>query len=214
MIGGAGTIPPATAMNRPQSHATLPCFGHCLSPCLPQGGCRWIFRLAGLMMLSGFCALLSVSCQSSSAPPAPQVRQPSIGHHWVKVATEPPTFYPVGVAYDSSTDYLSGEWVEIGDEKASRYFIPLHLPGGPPRQELVNEALAMRSERKLREIAKQDSSDNRESLLRFAKYSPVLVPLNAVGMASIAFGNGSYTPIGASDFEGWMARWKREYGDR
>lgn len=67
-----------------------------------------------------------------------------VSAHWVKVRSNPPTWYPRGTRSDCPTDYRSGEWVETGDHDSTRFFIPLHVSGGIPRKTLVKEALAAR----------------------------------------------------------------------
>ena len=182
-------------------------------PSWPHFRLHGISRTGGLLAAS-LCAVFAVSCQSANPPPGPQVRPAPVSRQWVKVSSQPPTFYPRGVSRDCPTDYQSGEWVETGDAAGSRYFIPLHTPAGPPRRDLVNEALAMRSERKMHEIANQDVADGRDQLVRFAKYSPILVPLNTVVIAGGLLGGGGIAPVGVSDFERWKAQWQKEYGDR
>jgi hypothetical protein len=83
------------------------------------------------------------------------------GAKWVKVSSQPPTYYPGGVPADCPTDHWSGEWVYTGDEKGTRYFIPLHGMGDK-REALVHDALSKRSALKLDTIEAED----REILVR------------------------------------------------
>ena len=138
-------------------------------------------------LIPGLAGLISVitmtSCQTTSTPPdATRVAMSSAAAKWVMVSSQPPTYYPRGVPADCPTDHWSGEWVITGDERGTRYFIPLHGLDGK-RQALVHDALAARSPRKLAQIADEE----RATRLKTIKYSPVLVPMNlllAMGGAS------------------------------
>jgi len=106
------------------------------------------------------CALLLSQCAPTppAAPTPPQAAAPVAfsSHHWVRVSPRPPTFYPRGVAADTPTDLHSGEWVYTKDDRDTRFFIPFRGCGGVPRETLVNEAMAARSEKKMRQIAAED----------------------------------------------------------
>jgi hypothetical protein len=126
-----------------------------------------------------FCALVLVSCQFTQTPQRRVTVQSMASHHWKKVSSSPPTFYPSGVAADCHTDHWSGEWVYTGDEKGTRYFIPLRGLGSS-RQAWIQEALSARSGRKLAEVAAGDEqirSRNFKNLVLFGPptYSALLV---------------------------------------
>jgi hypothetical protein len=158
-------------------------------------------RIAVLAAWCGVGCLLLASCQSSNPPPAPPVTRAQASQHWVKVASNPPTFFPRGVSSDCPTDFQSGEWVMAGDPAGTRYFIPFQCPGRVPRRDLIHAALALRSDEKLQQVAAED----RQSRSRFLKAAPVLVPLNVLrGMA----GGGL---IGESELEEMTGRWKDEW---
>jgi hypothetical protein len=154
--------------------------------------------------------LVSVSCQTSGVP-EPQVPtaryQPG---HWKRVTTNPPTYYPQGVDSDSPTAWANGEWYRVCDAADSRYFVPFKLPDGRDRQTLVSEVQSLRTADYRRQMAKEDSETTKESvdgLKKFAKYSPVLVPLNTalVLVAAIAgAGGGGISFVSAKDFERWL----------
>ncbi|MDA7651994.1 hypothetical protein N8582_02245 [Akkermansiaceae bacterium] len=63
---------------------------------------------------------------------------------WVKVSSEPPTWYPRGVPADHPTDYRSGEWIHLKDTANTRFFIPLHGLLSEKRKALEAEAMAAR----------------------------------------------------------------------
>jgi hypothetical protein len=88
-------------------------------------------------------AMAAISCQTTT-PPTAAVQQPVTRKNWVKVSSQPPTYYPRGTPSDCPTDFRSGEWVVTGDNEGTRYFIPLHANGGIPRAMLLEEALAAR----------------------------------------------------------------------
>lgn len=94
---------------------------------------------------------------SSCATPRSQLRTgatgssrmaPAVTSQWVKVRSNPPTWYPRGTPADCPTDHRSGEWVYAEDAAGTRYFIPLHGMATGQRKSLVKEALAARSARK------------------------------------------------------------------
>jgi hypothetical protein len=95
--------------------------------------------------------LVSVACQTSGVP-LPQTPKARQSKHWTQVATNPPTYYPRGVPADCDSDFHSGEWVYTENDSDTRFFIP--FKGIPPvkRQALLQEALALRSERKRNQI--------------------------------------------------------------
>jgi len=161
--------------------------------------------------------LASVSCQTSGVP-QPQVQTACYqSGHWTRVATKPPTYYPQGVASDTPTDWSCGEWFRLCDAADTRYYIPFKLPAGRNRQRLVNEVCALRTEDYDRQIAKEDTEESVNSLKRFAKYSPALVPLNTgLVLVSCIAGAGGGGPLWVSpdDFELWLHNWKKDYGSR
>jgi hypothetical protein len=136
--------------------------------------------------------LLSQCAPTGGTPPQAATAVPVTSQHWVKVSSHPPTFYPRGIAANYPTDCHSGEWVSTADAQDTRYFVPFHGLGGQSRQDLVNEMLSMRSERKLNQLAAED----RKSLGRFM----ILIPINAMGMlGGIRFDE--------SDLDRWQSEW-------
>lgn len=136
---------PATAMNtaaRSPKSAALAC------------------RLAALAL----AAPLAVSCSSTAsrfraaeaAPPAAAPVAPA--GQWVKVRSNPPTYYPRGVPADCATGFSDGEWVYTGDAAGSRFFIPFKLRPAARRNALLDEALAARDPAKVRRIAAEESA--------------------------------------------------------
>jgi hypothetical protein len=111
---------------------------------------------------------------------------------------------------DSPTAWANGEWYRVCDAADSRYFVPFKLPDGRDRQTLVSEVQSLRTADYRRQMAKEDSETTKESvdgLKKFAKYSPVLVPLNTalVLVAAIAgAGGGGISFVSAKDFERWL----------
>jgi hypothetical protein len=102
-----------------------------------------------------------VSC--ASTPPQPHASakagQPvRISDHWVKVRSNPPTYYPRGTPSDYPTDFQSGEWVHTGDENDTRYFLPLRGLSSERRTTLLHEALAARSPNMKNQIAREDAT--------------------------------------------------------
>lgn len=88
------------------------------------------------------------SCQSTKV----KSPVPVIAEHWVKISEPPPAFQPRVCSGNNDTSFRSGDWFEIGDAAGSRYFVPFKVPGTIPRQRLIDEVLAARSERKQQEV--------------------------------------------------------------
>lgn len=116
-------------------------------------------------------AIVGISCRTT-APPSADVPKTVTRSHWVKVSSQPPTYYPCGVAANVPTDHWSGEWIDTGDEHGARYFIPFHGLGGNDRQMLVKEALSQRSERKLAVIAAEDDEILARNIRNMALFGP------------------------------------------
>lgn len=110
----------------------------------------WLARIAGSRSIIRLIFAISLSScattpQQPHAPSRPALDETvAASGHWVKVRSNPPTWYPRGTRSDCPTGFRSGEWVETGDRDGTRYFIPLHVSGGIPRKTLVKEALAAR----------------------------------------------------------------------
>lgn len=124
-----------------------------------------------LVFLLNQCAPKLASTGPASSAPR------HVDAHWRKVSSRPPTFYPRGVSEDCPTDWSSGDWVHTYDALGSRYFIPLRVPGGVSRSDLVKEALSLRMKAKPRDI-ELDDKDDRAYKKKVVGYSVVLFPLN------------------------------------
>jgi hypothetical protein len=121
----------------------------------PAHSIRLLRKIASLI-----CGISLVSCGSTQPKPPPVLAVPKSapGSHWVKVSSRPPTFYPRGVPASAPTDHRNGEWVYTGDDQGTRFFIPHHPRATTSREILLEEALAARSQRKLDQIAAEDSA--------------------------------------------------------
>jgi hypothetical protein len=95
------------------------------------------------------------SCQSAKIKSPVAV----VGEHWVKISEHPPSFQPRVCSGNKDTSYRSGDWFDIGDAAGSRYFVPFKVLGTIPRQKLIDEVLAARSEKKQRELIQTKNSD-------------------------------------------------------
>jgi hypothetical protein len=105
-----------------------------------------------------FFALLMMFFLSSCATTTPKTVNPVPSPHWVKVRSNPPTYYPRGTPSDCPTDFHNGEWVHTGDDKDTRYFLPLRGLSSERRTNLLHEALAARSPNMKNQIAREDTS--------------------------------------------------------
>jgi hypothetical protein len=82
-----------------------------------------------------------------------------VSAHWVQVSSRPPTFYPQGVPADCATDIRSGEWVSTENASNTRFFIPFKGIAPAKRRALIQEALALQSEKKRNQIDKESKVD-------------------------------------------------------
>lgn len=142
-------------------------------------------------LLPGLAGLISgiamTSCQTTSNPSnTTRVPMSMSAAKWMKVSSQPPRYYPQGVSVDCPTDHWSGEWVYTGDERGTRYFIPLHGLG-ERREMLVHDALSARSGRKLAEVAAEDD----EILTRNIKNMSLFGPPTYAGLLLGAMGGGT-----------------------
>lgn len=136
--------------------------------------------LAGLLL-----AMALTSCQNlSNSPDTMRVPMSTAAANWVKVSSQPPTYYPVGVPVDCPTDHFSGEWVYTGDEQGTRYFIPLHGLDEIRRQILIADALENLSEDKRARI----NAEDRELRQRDVRNVVLFGPLVATGVTLAAMG--------------------------
>lgn len=99
--------------------------------------------------------LALTSCQSMKVKPP----VPVISAHWMKISERPPAFQPRACSDNQDTGYRRGDWFEIGDGAGTRYFIPFRVPGPIPRQKLIDEVIAARSEKKQREMIHKGNKD-------------------------------------------------------
>jgi hypothetical protein len=127
------------------------------------------------VFLCSLAALTAISCQTTSSPTKiTRVPMSVTGTKWVKVSSQPPNYYPRGVAANCKTDHWSGEWIETGDEKGTRYFIPLHGLG-MKRDVLIREALAARSARKLDQVEVEEREKSVRNVRSIVIGGPPLV---------------------------------------
>ncbi|MCF7674302.1 MAG: hypothetical protein K9N23_00905 [Akkermansiaceae bacterium] len=88
------------------------------------------FRCGNLLWCLTTMCLVGVVISSCSTTPrntTPGTQGAQIASNsWKKVSSNPPTWYPRGVAADHPTDHNSGEWVYTDDAEGTRFFVPLH----------------------------------------------------------------------------------------
>jgi hypothetical protein len=92
----------------------------------------------------GILVAVTCSCSTSREVDSSTHVVPKMSKGWVKVSSEPPTWYPRGVPADHPTDYRSGEWIHLKDTANTRFFIPLHGLLTEKRKALEAEAMAAR----------------------------------------------------------------------
>jgi len=142
------------------------------------------------------CAGLS-SCVHH-APPAPAASSVMAAKkpNWVKVRTNPPTFYPHGVPADCPTGPSDGEWVFTEDSQNTCYFIPFKGLRSGERETLLASALAARTPEKVRKIHDEDDS------LRAKTW--------AGGVAGVLL---HPVVIGSMEARNFWDYWRKRYGD-
>jgi hypothetical protein len=113
-------------------------------------GHDWMSRDAGARGVIQLMFAISLSSCGTTPhqPQAPTGLAPyqsvTASGHWVKVRSNPPTWYPRGTRSDCPIDFRSGEWVKTDNHDGTRLFIPFHVTGEIPRKTLLKEALAAR----------------------------------------------------------------------
>lgn len=147
-------------------------------------------------------AITAMSCQTNTKPPAVAVQQPVTRKNWVKISSQPPTYYPTGVAADAPTDHWSGEWVYTDDEKGSRYFIPLHGLG-TSRKDLIADAQCRLSDKKRARIAAEDREIRDRNVRNTVVCGPPLVAANVMCLALTMGQQG----VMIDDFPRWQKEW-------
>ena len=153
--------------------------------------CPRVDRSVIVCVFSCFLAACTTGTNISRSDAArPITDETSPGSHWVQIRENPPTWYPRGTPWDCATDHHAGEWVETGDHKGTRYFIPLHDIGVIQRQSLVNEALAARSASKQARIAGEEC----EIFLGSLSDIIVGVPLTAMALCGTVGTSKHYGP--------------------
>lgn len=147
--------------------------------------------------LGVFCVILLTQC----APLDHSVKPQPHSGHWVKVSSDPPTFYPSGVSAGCPTDLKSGEWVYTGDTRNTRYFIPFRGCGAR-RPTLIKEALSARCEQKLNQIKSEDTALRDKNLATAIVFGPLIMSGVTLGaMAGGSIGDGM-------DIHGFQKDWK------
>ena len=150
---------------------------------------RGLFSFRGLRNLPFMLALMMLaSCQSAKIQKTTAFDKT----HWVKAFDHPPSYVARGYDPADGTTYSEGEWIESGDAKGSRYFIPYKVTGPVPRPELVKEAIAARTDKKRQEIASHNRKHLAKNLGLFVLGTPVWM---AYGIAQS--GMGGYTGGGS-----------------
>lgn len=144
-------------------------------------------------LIPGLAGLISVitmtSCQTTSTPPdATRVAMSSAAAKWVMVSSQPPTYYPRGVPADFPTDHWSGEWVITGDERGTRYFIPIQGLEKTSRQDFVTDAQSRWSEKKRARIVAEDREIRDKRIIQTVVFTPVtVVGFGLLGLSGVPF---------------------------
>ncbi len=126
-----------------------------------------------------------------------------VSHHWVKIAAHPPTYFPRGVSANVPTTLHHGEWVETGDARGSRYFIPFKLPAGTSRRSLIEEAQSARTVKRLRQIQAEDAEMLKNRTIDSTKSAPLIAlgTIATLGFCPTIFVDTEWR-------EGWNKQWQ------
>jgi hypothetical protein len=96
---------------------------------------------------------LSVTLVFSACSTTPrETVNPASNRNWVKVRSNPPTWYPRGIPANCATSHRDGEWIYAEDLHNTRFFVPLDGLKSERRKSLLAEALAARHPAKVRRI--------------------------------------------------------------
>lgn len=121
-------------------------------------------RLIEQLFVLGLLVFLVSSCATDTQPtnsfakPSSKVAA-TTSSRWVKVRSNPPTWYPQGVDANTPTNHWNGDWVYTQDGVDTRFFIPRRGLSPERRNALLKEATAARDENN---IAIRDRADDRE----------------------------------------------------
>lgn len=155
-------------------------------------------RLHLLAMLFLPSTLLLNQCASTNTPkPETPVDSSVVSNHWVKVSSRPPIYYPRGVPADCATDFRSGEWVFTEDASDSRFFIPFKGIAPAKRQALLQEALALRSEKKRNQIENEGklNATTVGTAATVVAVTPIVFPVLMIGEVLGTFVPWIYEPM-------------------
>ena len=134
-----------------------------------------------------------VSCGSDKpAKPKPvgPVSSALQSGHWKLVRKRPPTYFPAETPSDHPTSYRDGFWVNSGDSRGTRFFIPAH--GTKLSQEhLIAEAQAAMSPAARKEL-KEQGREIRSHNIAAGTLKGVVQVLGAMGQAMAGAGGGGY----------------------
>ena len=153
-------------------------------------------------LLSGIC----LSSCSTTAPPRQggAVMPPAPSTNWVKVRSNPPTWYPRGVPADCPTDYYNGEWVFTENSQNSRFFIPLRNLPYNRRADLLDEALAARTPEKVARIAREDAEQAARSCLKALFWISPPGLLYGIAQMPVTPGSGGFGGMGGMSLSGFQ----------
>lgn len=161
-------------------------------------------------------ALLLNQCAQTHAPKPETPAVSSVAsNHWVKVSSRPPIFYPRGVSADCATDFRSGEWVSTENASDTRFFIPFKGIAPARRQALLQEALALRSEKK-RDQIKNEGKLNATTVGAAATavaLSPVILPAFVAAEVLGTFVPWIYEPMWMRDAKTTRGRSSTQSGN-
>lgn len=107
------------------------------------------------LILASVFALFFSSCSVGSR----EIVNPAPNPNWVKVRSEPPTWYPRGIPANCETSHRDGQWIYTEDIHNTRFFVPLHGLKSERRKSLLAEALAARDPAKIRRINQEQVDD-------------------------------------------------------
>lgn len=149
---------------------------------IPRNPSRHRQNLGRFASLCVAVAMITSCANTPDRPPIETQTTQSGSHSWRKVRSNPPTWYPHGVAADHPTDHHSGEWVYTEDAQGTRFFVPFHGLPKEQRNALIAEALAARNPDKVRRIENQEAG----RIVATGATAAVTVPVMAAGAMAIS----------------------------
>jgi hypothetical protein len=143
-----------------------------------------------------------ISCQTAT----PDVTNARDSGHWKQIRSTPPTFFPRETPIDHPVGFEDGYWVHSGDEKGTRFFIPIRHTDIPSDQLIAEAQACMTPEAKKSLLRRQRDFDAKNAAGNIAGQAGKGFLWLISGLGSGSWGSGSFDlgslDIGCMDIGG------------